>query len=156
MDQLKIDNVCVAVDLSDHSARTVNYGVLIANRFGARLHLLHVLHDLNATVMAAGDLGNALDTLHKEMHSHAQTGLESLELPELEEHVKIIRAIRQGLDHVEISNYCDKHGIDLLIVGSHGRTGLQHLLLGSVAERVMRSAPCPVTIVRCFDQKKKK
>ena len=61
---------------------------------------------------------------------------------------EVVRSVIQGTPFVEIVRYAKSEGIDLIVVGSHGRTGLSHMLLGSVAERVVRKAPCPVLTVR--------
>ena len=61
---------------------------------------------------------------------------------------KVIRSTRTGPPFVEIIRYAKEHDVDLLIMGTHGRGGLAHMLLGSVAEKVVRKSPCPVLTVR--------
>jgi nucleotide-binding universal stress UspA family protein len=74
--------------------------------------------------------------------------LDSLQVPRSDEIPHLERAIEMGIPFVEIVRHARKKNIDLIVIGTHGRTGLDHMLLGSVAEKVVRKAPCPVLTVR--------
>jgi nucleotide-binding universal stress UspA family protein len=141
-----LNNVLVAVDFGETSRSALTYGVNLSRAFGGRLHVIHVAdviptsasqfypegpgdpegkarelaaHQLQAVLAAAGVAPNTASTVR----------VSSSPAAEVCGHAKDIHA-------------------DLIIVGTHGRSGVSRLLMGSVAERVVRSAPCPVLVVR--------
>ena len=92
-------------------------------------------------------MGTSMNDLVADMQSLAQKQLE--EMPNLPgtEDLKVVREVRVGPAFLEILRYAKKSDIDLIVIGTHGRTGIKHMLLGSVAEKVVRKAPCPVLTV---------
>jgi nucleotide-binding universal stress UspA family protein len=137
---IQLKNVLVAVDFDDTSARALTYARTIARTFSARLHVLHVMENLFLRPMAndphaieAGITRRLLETLTDE----DRTALAA------------VPVIRKGdAPAEEIIDYARDHAIDLIVMGTHGRPGVAHLLMGSVAERVVRGAPCPVLTLR--------
>ncbi len=119
-------NILVATDFSGLATDAVGVAADYARRLGGRLHVLHV---------AWPDVGPDTRATLERMAHDASGGAG-------------IGAVRSGLIPAsEIVRYADEHAIDLIVVGTHGRTGVSRVLLGSVAERVVRTAACPVLTV---------
>lgn len=142
-------HVVVATDLSEASIAALDAGRLWANTFGARLTLLHVY---SPDVMTPG-LGpiEGVDPgrehriqIGKALHE-ALNRLSNKELRVANTHVELVADSSAAN---AVCRFAEEHGADLIIVSSHGRTGVAHLLLGSVAEKIMRHAPCPVLVAR--------
>lgn len=145
---IKLDRILVPTDFSDYSTNALKYGCELANRFGSELHLVHSVEEYNAFTPESGML-LAPDYLAQLEEAAV---LELRKLPESGsfsgDESRIVRAVRKGAPFLEIIRYARENEIDLIVVGTHGRSGLSHALMGSVAERVVRKAPCPVLTVR--------
>lgn len=145
---IQVKKVCVPTDFSREADHAVIYGVTMAKEFGAELHLLHVVEDLGPVLASAEGLDAvAANDIIEEVEKSAHINLEKLPAEPVGD-LKIVRQLKHGVTFQQINDYAKEADIDLLIVGTHGRTGLKHFLLGSVAERVVRSAPCPVLTIR--------
>lgn len=94
------------------------------------------------------DKDEAIHSFLRSLEKGIDEHFSKLPLDKWWERVHIVRAVRYGNAANEICRYARKHSIDLLVLGTHGRTGLSHLLVGSVTERVVRISPCPVLTVR--------
>jgi nucleotide-binding universal stress UspA family protein len=90
----------------------------------------------------------ALPGVHEEMERQARERLDAVLPPDQRERYRAKAELRTGSPFVEIVRYARDEKIDLIIMGTHGRGPIAHMLLGSVAERVVRKAPCPVLTVR--------
>ncbi|MGC4084318.1 MAG: universal stress protein [Vicinamibacterales bacterium] len=137
---INLKSVLVAVDFDDASNVALRYARSLAKNFGARLHVLHVMENLFLRPMAndpraieAGITKRLLDILSEEDRTvlHA---------------VPVIR--KSDAPAEEIVKYAQAEQIDLIVMGTHGRPGVAHFLVGSVAEKVVRTAPCPVLTLR--------
>jgi nucleotide-binding universal stress UspA family protein len=162
MNVITLKRILVPTDFSETSAAAVKYGVALAHTFNAQLHLLHaeVRHDLEMMV----ERQRAVETLVAEMATpasvpgpdesaqHTARDLLGPSLTEEEQkslHVEyVLRASGMGGAYVEIVRYAKEREIDLIVMGTHGRGFVAHMLMGSVAEKVVRKAPCPVLTVR--------
>jgi len=137
---IQLNNVLVAVNFDEASNAALAYARSLAKNFGARLHVLHVMENLFLRPMAndpraieAGITRRLLDSLTDE----DRTALHA------------VPVIRKSDEPAEaIVKYAQAESIDLIVMGTHGRPGLAHLLMGSVAEKVVRTAPCPVLTLR--------
>jgi nucleotide-binding universal stress UspA family protein len=142
-----IKNVLVATDFSEPSAAALDYGRELARTFGAALHVLHVVDNLYLQWSGETYVG-VLPEVQRNVEEDARRQLERLVGPEdrTELHAKpVIRmAIAKAAAIVE---YAAEHRIDLIVMGTHGRGAVSRLLMGSVAERVVRTATCPVLTV---------
>ena len=127
-DALAIRNVLVATDFSPCSDQAVQAAVALARHFGARLHLLHVVPDAGAREAALGRLG-----------AFAETHVEG---------VPFTASVAAGRPVPEIVGHAEREQVDVIVLGTHGRTGLAHAVMGSVAEAVVRTAPCQVLTIR--------
>jgi nucleotide-binding universal stress UspA family protein len=135
-------------DFSDSGSAALSAACELATRFGAELHLLHVVQDV-ASIAAYGIAETYLPPeWREEIRQQAEKALQKLPPPALAGSLKIVRAIAEGGPYFEIVEYAKQRAIDLIVMGTHGRTGLPHVFLGSVAERVVREAPCAVLTIR--------
>ena len=138
--------ICCPVDFSDPSRRAMREAADLARDFGAELTLLHVAPSVTAPVAEAA---LAPPARHVEADADAPQLLAAWAS---EAEALAGRAVQtrlaSGRPGPEIVRHAREGGFDLLVVGSHGHTGVRHLVLGSVAEEVVRTAPCPVLVVR--------
>jgi universal stress protein A len=145
---ITVRRILVPTDFSDNSARAVRYAAELADKFQAELVLLHVVQDL-ALVLPDAVMPTPLPTADlDQLMESAKAGLRAqigaLNLDRLNPRAEV----RFGSPAGEIDAAAKDLGADLICVSTHGRTGLAHLLLGSVAEKIVRHAPCPVLVVR--------
>jgi nucleotide-binding universal stress UspA family protein len=144
---IQLQRVLTPIDFSDCSKRAQEYACALVDQFQAELYLLHVLHDL-APLMLDGGTMYALPTDYfEEQKQSAEKALARLPSAEWSQGKAVIRELRIGNPFVEIVRYAQEQEIDIIVIGTHGRSAISHLLLGSVAEKVVRSAPCPVLSV---------
>jgi nucleotide-binding universal stress UspA family protein len=147
---LAIKNVLVATDFSECSDTAVTYARALAGKFGAQLHIFHVVQFVSgADVSGIGGYAAAVPTLYAELEADARERLGELVSDADRELLHVKTAISVGdVPASAIVAYAKTEAIDLIVIGTHGRRGLSHVLLGSVAESVVRMAPCPVLTVR--------
>ncbi len=144
---ITLKRILLPTDFSDYSSEATRYACELVDRFKAELHLFHVL-ETHITPTPAFGGGLALGTYIKESRAAAEKHLAKLLSPEWEKDQCVVRSTADGAPFVEIIRYAKEQEIDLIVIGTHGRTGLAHMMLGSVAEKVVRKAPCPVLTVR--------
>lgn len=146
---ITLKNVLVATDFGEASETALVYGRDLARTFGATLHVLHVVDDV--PVKAISGEGYAVDfsdfqrAVEKSAHKQLDAIVAADDRRELGAKI-LLRASTTPAS--AIVSYAKQAGIDLIVVGTHGRGAMAHLFLGSVAERVVRSASCPVLAVR--------
>ena len=143
---MTIKRILVPTDFSADAAAALTYALRFAQPFGASVHLLHVVAD----PMAAGAWSSAVYTaeiagLHINLVRDAERRLQQ---EAADKGAPITTEVRTGHAAHVILDLANERGIDLIVMGTHGRTGLAHLVMGSVAERVVRLAPCPVLTMR--------
>lgn len=146
---LTFKRILCPVDFSDLSLNALRFGVEMASKFQAELHLLHVFEGYDELSLnpelALSPMPSWLPKLRDLCHEKLA------ELPGSDLAARcssIVRANAEGTAVHEILEYAAHHQIDLIVLATHGRTGLKHLLMGSVAENVVRSAKCPVLTIR--------
>jgi nucleotide-binding universal stress UspA family protein len=145
---IALTSVLVPTDFSDASDVAVLYGKAFARAFGASLHVLHVVQEPFAQPWAVEAHGFALATMQEDWMREAKIRVEAILTSEDRSTHKAQLLTVLGHPVVEILEYASAHAIDLIVMGTHGRGPLGHMLMGSVAERVVRKAPCPVLTVR--------
>lgn len=143
---IELNRILAATDFSACSHEALEYAGELAKRFSAELHLLHVADDPNTLLPHSGGTipAAALANAAVQTDEALRRAAEFLEQAGRQVHRSVIR----GTPFLEIIRYAREHDIDLIVIGTHGRTGLQQAMIGSVAERVVRKAPCPVLVVR--------
>lgn len=150
---IEVKRVLFPTDFSECAAEAKDYACDLANRYGAEMHVIHAVHNASLEVPDFG-MGLAfpgyvenLPHQRKELADAALAALHKLDFSELtSQNVKY--EVDFGQPFLCVLDYADKHDIDLIVLGTHGRTGLSHVLLGSVAERIIQRAKCPVMTVR--------
>ncbi len=144
---LALNTILAAVDLSESSAAVLAQASGLARTFGASLDVLTVvtqpLHEVWTGYVPAPELVDALDRAEGE----ARHRLDRLASGEDRRDLRISLATAWGEPADQILGYAKDHHVGLIVCGTHGRRGIDHLLMGSVAERVVRLAPCPVLTV---------
>ena len=142
------NRILVPTDFSPPSDAALEYARAVASRFGASLHLLHVVDDPYRAAYATEVYVPELEGLRDVLLANAVAELKNrLQVSDVRE-LRATTAAVIGMPSSSIVEYAGLHDIDLIIMGTHGRGGMSHLLMGSVAERVVRTAPCPVLTVR--------
>jgi nucleotide-binding universal stress UspA family protein len=144
---LVVKTVLVAVDFSDTSADAVRYAEELSRLFNARVHLLHVVPDPLRQPWAVEAPGLDYPALSQQWREEALAGLRGLRQQAGLDEAGTTLAVGTGAAHTAIIEYAREQAVDLIVMGTHGHGPVVHLLLGSVAERVVRSATCPVLVV---------
>ena len=146
---IRLNKVLVPTDFSEFSKPAMDYGCAVAARFGAQLHLLHVVPDPAMLVPEAHAFSvEAMQAQTAALIEDAKDRLSKLPADGWEDGQPVVREVRTGVVFMETIDYVRTHDIDLLVIGTHGRSGLMHVLMGSVAEKIVRKAPCPVLTVK--------
>ena len=145
---IAIRSILAPTDFSAHSEEAVRYACGLADRLGAELHLVHILSEF----LPAGPDPLLMPVMppeyYQENEDRAQETLGGLLDPAWGAPRSVVTAVRWGSPVEAIVSYAVDNRIDLVVIATHGRTGLSHVLLGSVAERIVREAPCPVLTIR--------
>ncbi len=145
---IKIEKILFPTDFSDHSKYAFRYALSFAQEYGSKLYMLHVIEDIQY-------LANAYMFDVPIMPSFAD--MEQNRLKEMQEIIdaevtdtsmEIEKVVRRGRPFMEILELARNENVDLIVIATHGRGGLEHVLFGSVAEKVVRKAPCPVLSIR--------
>ena len=145
---LTLKTVLVPTDFSDASESALRYGKAMAAAFGASLHVVHVMEDLLAHAWAAEVYVSSMPQLRDEIERESRQRLAALLTDEERRAHRVETALLAGNPFLEIIRYAKAHDVDLIVMGTHGRGPIAHMLLGSVAEKVVRKSPCPVLTVR--------
>lgn len=150
---IQIRRILVPTDFSDHSRKALEYGCDLARRYDARLHVVHAVQDLVMMVPEPGMAFPLSDDYMGDLKASAEKELAALCSDEMMNGIETVHKVLVGPPFLEIVRYARNEEIDLIVIGTHGRTGLTHVLLGSVAEKVVRKAPCNVFTIRPEDHK---
>lgn len=144
--------ILVPVDFSPHADRGFRYAATLAHSLGAKLALLYVVEDpfvtgaWNSEIVVA-NVPELLDNLIAD----AQRQLGTLKESAAAMGVTAETTVVTGRPAQAIIDHATEGGFDLIVMGTHGRTGISHVVMGSVAERVLRKAPCPVLTVKAAE-----
>ena len=142
---LRLKTIIVAIDFSPPSMTALRYATRLDEQFGSVIRLVHVVEP----APFLNDLPNvALVRTDQEIAKEAKVKLQATAQQEIEELVPVYPEVRIGKAYNEIVAAAKVSGADLIVIATHGYTGLKHALLGSTAERVVRHAHCPVLVVR--------
>lgn len=140
----KPQNILVPTDFSESSDAALAYAQELGKPFGATIHTLHVVPDPHAEAWSIEATGMNLGGLMETWQADAERRLDELTFGDLPHTC----TTKVGQAYKEILSYTKENDIDLIVMGTHGRGVIEHMLLGSVTEKVVRTAPCPVLTVR--------
>ncbi|HET8761336.1 MAG TPA: universal stress protein [Nitrospiria bacterium] len=139
-----VKTILVPTDFSEGSQAALDYAVNLAKSFGSKIVLLHVIETTTYTMTEALQLVNVYEVVRTAVEPVLDQMVTDLQQQKL----SVSRAVAQGASAHEIVSQAREVGADLIVMGTHGRRGVNHLMVGSVAERVVRTAACPVLTVR--------
>ena len=146
-----IKNVLVATDFSEPSAVALAYGRDLARSYRATLHVLHVVEDV--MLRYGPEFGVVSPNVQNELEEGARQQLDAIITQDDRNTLSVVPVVQTSLSAASgISGYAAEHAIDLIVVGTHGRNAVQQFLMGSAAERVVRTASCPVLTVRAHER----
>ena len=148
---IALKQILVATDFSEPARVAVNYGQDLARAYDATLHVIHVLEEMRG--LYGADVGFALADVARNIEASVQRDLDAAIVRDEDDPLKVVATVQRGSNVAHaITEYAKANAIDLVIVGTHGRSAVSRFLMGSVAERVVRSAPCPVLTVRAHER----
>lgn len=142
-----LKRILVPIDFSETSEAALRYGIALARAFKARLHLLHVPEHPGEAAETEYPIG-LFETMHGAAHDRLGSLLTETQTHELQPKC----AMRIGKPSEAIVAYATEQAVDLIVMGTHGRDGVARVLIGSVAETVVRRASCPVLIVHNMER----
>ncbi len=143
----RFEKILLATDFSEYSGVACDYALTLAKTFGSSLYILHVINepvDLRGFYVP----NISFEQLEKEIETGATEMLDNFCKVNLKDFERYEKEIITGVPYEEIVRVATEKEISMIVIGTHGRTGLDHLIFGSTAERVVRTAPCPVMTIR--------
>ncbi len=142
-----IKKVLVPIDFSDYSKSALKYAVSFVKQFNAELILIYVVEPvIYPPDFSMGQI--AIPSVDLEMDKRAVEELSKLARKEIPADLKVKTLVKTGKPFIEIIETAAEENTDLIIIATHGHTGVEHILFGSTAEKVVRKAPCPVLTLR--------
>ncbi|MDR2884306.1 MAG: universal stress protein [Deferribacteraceae bacterium] len=145
---MQVSKILFPTDFSDASRHALEYAVYLQKMFNAELEIAHVIFDetyLITMYVPQGTLQGFMGELESGVMQHMDKFTSESEILK---DVKYTTKILKGTPHAEITKWAEESGVDLIVIGTHGRTGIQHVLFGSTAEKVIGKAHCPVLTVK--------
>ncbi len=144
--KIDIQLILVPIDFSDQVGAVIEWATHLAEEHSSKILLLHVYHlpvefqQLEGAYLPPDFWSNVKKEAEQQLTTHTQ---------QIRKHdVEVTPLVREGYPATIIVEEAESQGADLIVIGTHGHTGLKHLLLGSVAERVVQKSPCPVLTVK--------
>lgn len=141
------EKILIAIDFSENSEQAFEYALTLAKQFKSELTIMHVINepvDLRGFYVPH----ISFEQLEKEIEEGAQKMMEKFCQTKLADFGNYTTSIVSGIPYEEIIKKAADSNSSLIVLGTHGRTGLDHIIFGSTAERVVRSAACPVLTIR--------
>jgi nucleotide-binding universal stress UspA family protein len=146
---IRLNNILCPTDFSDFSLCALKYARSFAQEYEAKLHLVHVIDEAYQYWMAAGPEGVPVGPPIEELMKVAADDMSAFVKKHMSNDSNAFSSeILVGRPFLEIITYAKENEIDMIVIATHGRSGLEHLLMGSTAEKVVRKASCPVLTVR--------
>ncbi len=144
---MKIERILFPTDFSEGSSQALSYAVELTKQHNAKLYILHVIYDIKrATGLNVPHMSS--DELMKDLTDWALKELDKACIEEIRKLENVEKVVLHGIPYEEIINYADQEKIDMVVIGTYGRSGLERFIFGSTAERVVRKAACTVVTVR--------
>lgn len=148
----KFDNILIATDGSLHTRNAVKQGLAIAKLSGAKVYVVYVV---DTAAFASMPMDATWESMYDLLRKEGEAAAMGIEKEAGNQGIKIEKVILEGNPAQEIVKFADANKIDLIVMGTLGKSGLERFLLGSVAEKVIRTASCPVMVVRSEVQENK-
>jgi nucleotide-binding universal stress UspA family protein len=145
---IKLKKILYPTDFSESSLEALKYAVSFARDYQAKLVLMHVVNEKIFSEGLSLPRVEAPEALGQEMAAEAERQLKVLIPAEQRQGLDWELVILSGMPFLEIIRYARANDVDLIVIGTHGRSGIEHIMFGSTAEKVVRKAPCPVLSVR--------
>jgi len=142
----RFETILVPVDFSEHSKEALDTALQIAHLFGSTIHLLHCYHIQTAAISPYGVV--LPSSYYTDLRDSAEKRLNEWHERVFGEGVKVESILSADSPSLAINLFAEEIKADLIVMGTRGLSGLKHAMLGSVAERVVRLAPCPVLTVK--------
>ena len=142
----KIGKILVPTDFSYLSLVAMEYAASFSIIYDAPIYMIHVIDDIPALTFHTVDLDS--ETILRDAEEKVREEFKNLISSRVTKPNSITTVVRRGQAHKEIVKFAQEEGIDLIVLATHGRTGLAHVLMGSVAEKVVRHSPVPVLAVK--------
>ncbi|MEA5114076.1 MAG: universal stress protein [Geobacteraceae bacterium] len=142
-----IDKILFATDYSGASENACNYAILQAKQFNAKILVFHVINELEFPIQGIFP-DHYVEDHKKEMAAAADRMMKEFCARNFKDFKNYETAIETGIPFKKIVKKAETEGVSLIVIGTHGRTGLEHVVVGSTAEKVVRNACCPVMTVR--------
>ncbi len=146
---IKMNHILYPTDFSEHSRSALPYALKMAQEFDSTLHCLHVVDEAYQHLVSSGDYLGAHVEITEDFWEPSLKKLGEFTEEHIKGHVdKIVSHQVTGRPFLEIIRYAQEHTINMIVIATHGHSGLATMLLGSVTEKVVRKAPCPVLTIR--------
>lgn len=145
-------HILVPLDFSEPSEQALVQAIELAGKLDARLTLLHVVHPPTFSAGPDAGLGAAYANLMEQMETDANHAMAASNQRAREAGLQGETVLMHGVPFQQIVDFARDREVDLIVMGTHGHTGLQHVLMGSVAEKVVRLAPCAVLVTRSLEK----
>ena len=146
----KYKKVLFCTDFSENADHAFDYAFGIAKRDSSLLYILHILaenpYKAYADVMITGE---DLEKLQKAIEEDLDNKFRDHYVKKIEDGIKFEIVTISGREDEEILKFAKKENVDIIVMGTHGRTGIEHVFFGSVAEKVLRHSPFPVFVIPC-------
>jgi len=142
-----IKKVLVPIDFSDYSKSALKYAADFAQKFNAEMILIYVVEPvIYPPDFSMGQI--AIPSINTEWDMKAKEELDKLADTEISNSITVKTIIKTGKPFIEVIETASEEDVDIIIIASHGHSGMEHILFGSTAEKVVRKAPCPVLTLR--------
>ena len=147
---IRLERILVPIDFSEPSKKALRYAISFAKHFGAELVVEYVVEPaVYPADFSFGQMG--IPNIEKELRERGKQELRRLLEEDIAGQVSAKAVIRTGKPFLEIIDVARDQDVDLIIIATHGHTGVEHIIFGSTAEKVVRKAPCPVLVVRSHE-----
>ncbi len=143
---MKFKKILLPTDFSDESLYAMSYAVDLAKMFNAKLVMMHVIYDIEK----ASNLHiphPSITELYQDLENHAKRNLQSFGIDLREGLQEVDTVVKRGIPYEEIIKFANENNVDLIIIGTLPRSGVERFFVGSTTQRVIRNAPCPVLVV---------
>lgn len=146
----ELERILVPVDFSEHCRTALAYALELARRYDARIDLLHVIEQPAFPTFYSPSADAALASVIRELGTSSQEAMDRLMADAEADEVPFEKHVIEGRASVDVVEFAGERGADMIVLATHGLTGLERVLFGSTAEQVVRRAECPVFTVKAF------